>query len=519
MSFTLLFAGTLAANQTSAQSDMTPLKADAWDVAKARHLLSRAGFGGTPEQIRKLHARGLQGAIDYLVDFENQAKLEINIAVEIPKPKQIDRAELAKLSVAERKKKIELLRRDNNNELRRRDRQQLSQIRQIWIQRMIQSQRPLEEKLVLFWHGHFASGYQTVRSSYAMHQQNELFREHALSFNQLLEQIIHDPAMLRYLDNDRNVKSHPNENLAREILELFSMGEGSYSEKDIKEAARALTGYTFDRKTMKPVFRSKVHDNGSKTIFGQKGDWDGDDLVELILQQPATAKFIAKKVFVFFSHDQPSKQTIDELAQILRTNDYKLRPLLKALFRSKEFYSERSVGTQIKSPVQLSIGIYKNLGIQNFNSTAIFNACRSMGQELLQPPNVKGWDGGRTWINTNSVFLRNSSAAGLITGQGIPKRPTKAKGNAKGGMIRGVNLVGMIETRNPESSAEIVEFLSSACLAVPLSDKSQQQLVEFIDSGRPLPPANKWSSQRQQVNSKLQALLVLITGLPEFQLT
>ncbi|MDP6350592.1 MAG: DUF1800 family protein, partial [Chloroflexota bacterium] len=166
--------------------------------------------------------------------------------------------------------------------------------------------------------------------SYAMYTQNELFRKHAAgNFGQMLKGIVHDPAMLRYLDNDKNVKQHPNENLAREIMELFSLGEGNYTEQDIKGAARALTGYGFDRRSFEFVFRANAHDEDEKTIFGRTGNWDGDDLVDLILEQPATARFIARKLFVFFVHEDPSQQTVEQLAAVLRENDYELAPMLK----------------------------------------------------------------------------------------------------------------------------------------------------------------------------------------------
>ncbi len=529
--------------------DLQPLAESAWDLAKARHLLTRAGFGGTPEEARRLHAMGLRGAVDFLVDFDRQSWPGVAIDLgppELPDRSRFDTAAFRKLGKAERAAKVQRLKRDFGAAQRKRDRRQLFELRSWWMQRMIESPRPLEEKLTLFWHGHFASGHKTVKSAYAMYVQNELFRDQAAgNFGELLKGIIHDPAMLRYLDNDKNLKSHPNENLAREILELFSMGEGNYTEEDVKQAARALTGYGFDRRTLKPVFRARVHDQGEKTIFGERGNWDGDEFIGLILKQPETAHFIARKIFVFFVNEAPDDQTVDLLARTFRENGYELRPLLKTLFLSNEFYSSNSMGTQIKSPVQLVVGLHKSLNTTDVDHGVLVNACRVMGQELFEPPNVKGWDGGRSWINTNSLFLRNNSAAILISGRG-PRGPARGKGREKGnnrkpnnnrkpgdnrkpgnnrkpgkGTVggRGLDLVGLLDSAELDSSAEVVSYLATACLTAPLSQSKQRKLVDALEATGALPPASEWKAQRVRVNTKLRAVLILIASLPEFQLT
>ncbi|MAF67393.1 MAG: DUF1800 domain-containing protein [Pirellulaceae bacterium] len=493
---------------------LQPLNEQQWNEAKARHLLFRAGFGNTPEEMARLHALDPRQAVDLMVDFHKQPEPKFALTIESPRPRKlvIDRAALAKLKPEERKKRLQELRKQQGDS-RRNEREQFVDLREWWIRRMVESPRQLEEKLVLFWHGHFATGYRTVQSSYAMYTQNELFRKHAAgNFGQMLKGIVHDPAMLRYLDNDKNVKQHPNENLAREIMELFSLGEGNYTEQDIKGAAHALTGYGFDRRSFEFVFRANAHDEDEKTIFGRTGNWDGDDLVDLILEQPATARFIARKLFVFFVHEDPSQQTVEQLAAVLRENDYELAPMLKTLFLSQEFFAPAAMGTQIKSPVQLVVGALRSLNIKEANCTALLAATQEMGQELLQPPNVKGWDGGRAWINTNTLFSRHNFAAPLVTpatkpaGQRIPAAAD-------------VDLAMLLEDKDLQSAADIVDYLTEACLVTTISDARRQLLIELLEGDQPLPAPSEWKDQRQMVNARLVALLVAIMGMPEYQLT
>ena len=279
---------------------LKPLAPEKWDYAKARHLLVRAGFGGTPQEIEKLHAMGLYKAVDHLVEFYRQPASGPSLDLTPPLP--VDPLE-SKMKIRGRgtgpwawtARSVEA--------------NQLVQIRRWWLQRMVESPRPLQEKLALFWHGHFASQDSVVQNSYTMLRQNQFFREQAAgNFGALLYGIVHDPAMIRYLDNNKNAKGKPNENLAREIMELFSMGvDQGYTEQDIVEAARALTGYNFDHATGTYRFLYNQHDTTEKTIFGKKGPWTGDDLVRLILERPETSRFIAHKLFEYFAYPDPDE--------------------------------------------------------------------------------------------------------------------------------------------------------------------------------------------------------------------
>jgi uncharacterized protein (DUF1800 family) len=524
-------AGLGMADQSAPESSQSlmPLADSAWDYAKARHLLFRAGFGGPPEEVEKLHALGLRKAVDFLVDYKSQP--DVDLPPPEPPKDEVTESTLRKLTPEERQKA--------QQQKRRNDQLDFQMIRQWWVKRLVESPRPLEEKLVLFWHGHFATEYRTVRNSQAMLRQNQLFREHAAgNFGKLLHGIVHDPAMLRYLDNNTNVKGKPNENLAREIMELFTMGEGQgYTEQDIKEAARALTGYTFDRETPSFRFAKFAHDTGSKTIFGKTGDCDGDQLVDLILQQPATPRFIARKLFVFFVHDEPSPATIEELASALQRSNYELAPFLKTLFLSQEFYSARAMGMQIKSPAQFVIGSLRTLpplspplgkgGKGGYEPGPLVQAMRAMGQELMEPPNVKGWEGGQAWINTNTLFARDNFAA-LMIGTGVdapmaraPRPSAPAKPGAKderplGPLAHQLNLLAPLQEQKLETATAIVDYYARVLFASPLREAKRSELIAFLGN---LPPASQWSERQRDLNVKLGGLLILMMSLPEYQLT
>jgi uncharacterized protein (DUF1800 family) len=494
----LVGAALLGAAGPAAADELTPITS--WDAGKARHLLARAGFGGTPEDVATLCAMGPQKAVEFLVDYRTQP--DVDLASPVTPVEPVDPAALAKLTPDERLKA--------NQKRQRDEQQQMNRVREWWVTRMVRSPRPLEEKLVLFWHGHFANEFKTVRSGEAMYAQNQLFRTYAAgNFGKLLHAIIRDPAMLRYLDNNRNTKNRPNENLAREIMELFAMGvDQGYTEADIKEGARALTGHAFDPRTWAYRYNANAHDTGSKTLFGRTGKFDGDQFVDLILGQPATARFVARKLFVYFAHDAPSGAVIDKLAGVIRSNNYELAPALKALFRSEEFYSARSVGTQIKSPVQLVVGTARALRMTDIPPAFVATATRAMGQELFEPPNVKGWEAGRAWINANTAFTRANFPAQLLASATAPR------GKAPAGPA--FDPVAYLGGKSFDTPAAVVDEFARALFAVPLPAERKAELARFLG---PLPPSAEWSAKKREVNAKLAGLLVLMMSLPEYQLT
>ena len=481
--------------RAAAMGGLKPLAPEQFDYAKARHLLVRAGFGGTPQEVQKIQKMGLYQAVDYLVEFYRQPA---GAAFDAVPPIEVDPFE-SKLTNRFMVGQVAAAR----NAV---DSRQLSSLRQWWLKRAVESQRPLQEKLTLFWHGHFANQNSVVGNSYLMYRQNQLFREHAAgNFGSLLYGIVHDPAMLRYLDNNKNVKGDPNENLAREIMELFAMGvDQGYTEKDIIQAARSLTGYTYDNQTGGFRLAYSKHDTENKTVFGKTGNWTGDDLVQLILEQPATARFISKKLFEYFTYTDPSQETIDQLANVLRARNYELDPLLKNMFLSEEFYSSRAMSSLIKSPAQLVVGALRDMGVKEVvNYGSIDAAIQQMGQQLFEPPDVKGWRYGRTWISSNRLFVRYNSVSDLIKSVSQP------------GKISGVDLVRLLEQEGCPTGCAAVDSLAKACLMRPLTAAKRQELIDYLGE---LPPPAEWTKRRAEINQKLQGLMVLMLSTPEYQL-
>ncbi len=387
-------------------NSLKELKTQDFDYWKAQHLLNRAGFGGTPSQVRALANMGLSGAVDYIVDYDK-------VAVAAVDPNQFDRdimrpaneEERAEVMAARRTGDEAKLEQYQRERMRRQaeDRRQIGDMQKWWLKRIIETPRPLEEKLTLFWHGHFATGYRAIEDSYHMFMQNSFLRTNANgSFADLVFGIIRDPAMLKFLNNDQNRKEHPNENLARELMELFTLGEGHvYTEDDIKEGARALTGYAFEDDEF--VFREGAHDTGTKRIFGQAGKFDGVDFCRLILSQKAVSEYICWKWYRYFVNDlpgTPDKDTqgfITKLAREFRDGNYAIKPVLKTLFKSEHFYDKANTAALIKNPVQLIVQAIRSLRTPARNLGALVSASDLMGQNIFFPPSVKGcfpahWD-------------------------------------------------------------------------------------------------------------------------------
>lgn len=485
-----------AAARAAALGGLKPLSAACFDEARARHLLWRAGFGGTPEEVARLCRQGLHASVRELVYYTNVPAAAASFEAwprESPHPWLPYEAKL----IEDERLHLESVRQEV-------ERRQVRAFRAWWLGRMAESPRPLQEKLALFWHGHFATQYSILdQQGFLLLRQIQMFRQHATDYRGLLRGLVHDAAMIRYLNNDTNTRGKPNENLAREILELFSMGVGNYTEEDIRQAARALTGYTYDRSTGEFRFVRAHHDEGPKKIWSHTGPFTGDDLVDLILQNPATARFLARKLFIYFVHDDPSGEVVEHLASVLRESRYNVAVLLENLFASEEFYSPRALGSQIKSPVELVVGTLRALGVRDGPYEALADAVRRMGQELLEPPNVKGWEGGRSWIDANRVFHRYNAVADLI--ESLP-RPNGTKG---------VDVVSeTLGGRSFSRIEEVVEYLVRSCLGVPLSEGKKQALAEIA---RALPAPSEWSRRKEEANAHLRALLVALTSCPEYQ--
>ena len=360
---------------------------------EARHFLARTGFGGTPDEIRKLTEGDRNSAVEQVLSKTLQT-------ASTPAPSWVDsrppHPRARKAMSPEEKKAFKKERRKKGMEMKA-----------WWFQEMMATSSPLTERMTLFWHNHFTSSLRKVKWAPLLFRQNVLFRRMALgSFRDLLGAIAKDPAMILYLDTQTNNKSHPNENFARELFELFTLGEGHYTEQDIKEAARAFTGWKLNRRDGSFRIARRQHDHGTKTVLGKTGRLTGDDILAIALDQPSTATHIIKKLWREFISDHPDPQKVDRLARVFRQSDYHMKPVLTAMLTLPQFWASENRGVLIKSPVELMVSTIRLFDLPISDSRMLPRYSRRLGQDLFDPPNVKGWPGGTRWITTNSLLDR-----------------------------------------------------------------------------------------------------------------
>ncbi len=406
--------------------DLSPISADDWSFDRAAHLLERAGFGGTHDDIEKLAKLTPEQAVDRLVNYEKidnshlkpftQSNIHDAGLVGFP-PSRPATTKLAKENGEALGVKVKP---SGNRPIQpvvnkffywlRASMLETRRIAYWWADRMLNTDRPLEEKMTLFWHGHFATTENKVREYRRMLKQNQTFRNHATgNFRELMIAVAQDPAMLYFLDAGVNVKGAPNENFAREIMELFTMGVGNYTEKDIREAARAFTGWNATDLTFE--VDADKHDTDDKTFLGRTGNFDGVHVIDIILEQPVTAQYLSAKLYRYFVREDLSPELNDRIATVLRDGGYDLKPLLRTFFLSRDFYSPASMGTHIKGPVQLVVSTYKKLGLSDIPGNPDFNeTTTAMGQTLFWPPTVAGWAQGRSWITPGLLLERGNFA-------------------------------------------------------------------------------------------------------------
>ncbi|MEO6230000.1 MAG: DUF1800 domain-containing protein [Ferruginibacter sp.] len=361
---------------------------------KNQHLLWRAAFGPMAENAADLENISQKQLWKLLIKTSSKKPEKMVIASGLfdgmMKGVQ-DVVQLQKLT-AEQKKAI-----------RQQSRDGLKSLNQRWLQEMINSEAQLRERMSLFWHGHFAC---RVINIYFQQELLDIIRNNATgNFGELLRAVSKSSAMLQFLNNQQNRKQKPNENFAREVMELFTMGRGNYSEKDVKEAARAFTGWGFNLQG-EFVFRKNQHDDGSKTFLGETGNFEGDDIIDIILKQKNTAVFITKKMYRYFVNDNPNEEKVALLADRFFKSDYNLATLMEDIFISDWFYDDKNIGTKIKSPIDLLAGIRRLLPmeLEDDNMQLLFQ--RALGQILFYPPNVAGWPGGKSWIDSSTLMLR-----------------------------------------------------------------------------------------------------------------
>jgi uncharacterized protein (DUF1800 family) len=489
---------------------LEPLPASQWNGDTAAHLMNRAGFGGNPQDIENLRQMGLFRAVSWFIDYER-------IPDDTPPP---DWAHPDPEVIARR----EAIRKAPDPETRRMLQQQQTQeeniqmpdLRYWWVRRMALGPRPFQEKMTLFWHGHFATSFEKVRSPYFLWLQNETFRQNATgNFNELLVAVAEDPAMLNYLDGARSNKNKPNENFAREVMELFTLGEGNYTEQDIQQAARAYTGWGLSKDQLHYEYHHNNHDGGPKTIFGQTGDFTGEDVLNMICARPQCAEFIAQKLWRFFVQDQPPQPIVDALAAEFHKQNLDLKHLMGVIFRSKEFYAPDVIRSQVKSPVQWLIASTHQLQAALPTQPMTLVMLRQLGQELFQPPNVKGWDGGIAWITTNNLMDRYNFAAALVEGQRVPlpglqgQMKSLMNSMAEDGLMQiSPADVGTLFTPMDLASPEsFLATLQARFLNAELKPQRLASLSDFLKSRSPIE------------ESDIRKAIRLLMCTPEYQLT
>jgi uncharacterized protein (DUF1800 family) len=378
-------------------------------------------------------------------------------------------------------------------------------LRAWWVSSMIYNPHPLREKMTLFWHNHFATSIVKVKKTELMYQQNERLYQHALGkFQPFLLDISRDPAMLAWLDSNSNVKGKANENYARELMELFSLGVGNYTEQDIREAARAFTGWHVEGD--KFYFSPTLHDDGPKKVLGQAGNWDGGDIVRIVLEQPAAPRFLVRKLYRYFisEAETPPDALLQPLADQLRQTDYDIAGLVKTMLSSRHFFSAYAYRQRIKSPVEFLLGAFYDVGQKLVAPKALVNRLGELGQQLFAPPNVKGWDGGRSWLNTATVVARHNFAQSITAGSGDINLgdPTVAMAVA----VDPANLVRREKLTEPE---RILALLADHLFQGEMPATARSRLLTFLADGNP---------KDDQLDQRIREVAHAMMTIPEYQL-
>ncbi|HEY6449799.1 MAG TPA: DUF1800 domain-containing protein [Candidatus Cybelea sp.] len=368
----------------------------------AAHLLRRAGFGGTPDEVRRYAAMDAREAVTLLLEFPSPSSIAPPRELDdLPSPVSMATAPLGRMM---RGQEMTVTQRPQR---RRQGREAILALQLWWLNRMLTTVAPLQEKMTLHFHGHFTSRA-TPLFPWITYNQNALFRRSALgNLRQLTRDVSKDAAMLMYLNGAQNVASHPNENYARELMELFTLGVDNYTEKDVRDSARAWTGWRVNRRADTVTFDASLHDAGQKTFLGRLGNFDGDDVVDIIFAQPQCARFFATRLLNWFLYNDPEPELVDRVAALLRRHDFELAPLVGTLLASNVFYSPRAYRALVKSPVEFVIGTYKSLGLSAVDRSAL-PALQQMGQQLFYPPSVAGWPGGEDWLTSGTMISRQN---------------------------------------------------------------------------------------------------------------
>ena len=428
---------------------------------QAVHLLRRAGFGGSQALINQYASLDFTAAVDRLLNFSNVD----NSAMD---------SQVAALGVN--------------------DPADPKGIRAVWLARMLYTARPLEEKMTLFWHNHFATAISKVNDAVAMQRQNDLFRAHAMDkFDVLLKLVARDPAMLIWLDSDTNRKNQPNENWARELMELFTMGIGNYTEDDVKQEARAWTGW-FERQGAFYFNRSQ-HDFGQKTYLGQTGNFNGDDIIDILAKRPATANYISSKLIKWFVTDTPDPAMVQRISALYFSSGYSIGAMVAAILKSPEVLA--AYRGQIKSPVDFTVGLLRSLEVSKIDSNIAYVPA-AMNMDLYNPPSVKGWDWGTAWISTGTYFAR-ANLADKFTLQANKNNPYY------------IDAMGLLKRAGVTDANGAVNFYLDLLCDGDVTDGTRNDLVSYLGNV-------DLSKDNTDSETKVRGLIHLILASPAYQM-
>lgn len=485
----------------TAGASAAPMGAD-----EARYLLTRTGFAPAEAEVRQFAPLSRAEAVERLLagvrsDARTPPPTWVNEPAERPRLKEMSDEERRAFQQRQGTRGFEL--------------------RSWWMAEMLATPSPLTERMTLFWHNHFVSSLQKVRIPQLMYRQNVLLRRHALgNFGEMLHAASKDPAMIIYLDAATNRRGAPNENFAREVMELFTLGEGNYNERDIKEAARAFTGWSLDLDNLEFRRRPMLHDEGVKTVFGKSGEFDGDAILDLLLAHPACAEFIVRKLWREFVSDAPGgtdAAEIKRIAALFRTSRYDIRTALRAIFNSPRFTAAEQRAGLIKSPVELVVGTVRQLGVSYTDPLPFVFVAAGLGQNLMAPPNVRGWPGGEAWITSSTLLGRKQfaerlfrvdemrEAAGRIP-PGVAPQPVMVEREVmrprEFGDIKGAGRMDMDGRQQFMRAAASVQFDTEHFLA-QFAGQPYTAIQRALLPGEPATPIAVASTPRQLLRSTL----------------
>ncbi|HEK20107.1 DUF1800 domain-containing protein [Mucilaginibacter sp.] len=457
-------------------------------LARIKHLYARAGFGLNVDKLAQYQRLSVKHAVDELFRSSDFSQ-PLSLLTANQTYQMADRAD--KTDTLTRKMFLQ------------EQRQQEKDLNLAWLNQMSSTEAVLREKMVLFWHNHFAC--RTQNPWYAQ-QLNNIQRDNALgNFKTLLLQVSQSPAMLQFLNNQQNRKGHPNENFARELMELFTIGRGNYTEQDIKESARAFTGWGFNNKG-EFVMRAGQHDDGSKTFMGQSGNFKGEDIIDILLQKKQTAVFICTKLYRYLVNDTPDKAHVNAMADLLYNGNYELSPVLKYVFTADWFYAPANVGNLIKSPIDLIIGLNRQFYITYNNPEVMMQFERALGQVLFYPPNVAGWPGGKNWIDSSSLMYRLKIPSTVLN-NGIIDFHGKADPEDEA-LLAGMPNRKQVKTQ-AQSTADWDKFLAG----IP-KGTTKEQVAEVLLS----PEINSNLKSVIVQSGSIKSMVVELVSTPEYQL-